>query len=190
MKYRAILIHGYMGVAEDAWRPWLRDELQKHDFKVSIPSMPHPNHPKQKEWVEIIRREVKIPDEQTFLVGHSLGCIAILRYLETLKNAEKIGGSVFVAGFSNDLNIPFLTPFFETPVNWESAKNHCKHFTAIYSDNDDWVRAREADIFKEKLGAETILRKGMKHFSTEDEVEESLKLPSALTALLKMAKVE
>jgi len=30
----------------------------------------------------------------------------------------------------------------------------------------------------------------MKHFSTENEVEESLKLPSALTALLKMAKVE
>ncbi|MDP3725399.1 MAG: alpha/beta hydrolase [Nanoarchaeota archaeon] len=189
MKYRAILIHGYAGVPKDAWRPWLRDELEKRGFLASLPSMPHPNHPKEKEWVKKIKKEVKHPDENTFLVGHSLGCIAILRYLESLGTNEKISGAVFVAGFSDDLNIPVLSPFFETPIKWEAIKTHCKRFTAIYSDNDQWVPMRHAEIFKEKLNAEIILRKGMKHFSTDDEVEESLKLPSALTAILNMAKV-
>lgn len=47
---------------------------------------------------------VGVPDEQTYFVGHSLGCQAIARYLESLSESIKVGGVVFVAGFFKRLS--------------------------------------------------------------------------------------
>ena len=186
MSNRVFIIHGYGGRPEDAWRPWLQDELQKQGWETTLPAMPNPDHPKMTEWVAKLQQEIGEPARNTFLVGHSLGCIAILRYLEILEKGQEIGGAVLVAGFTDSLNTKELGSFFEKPIRWYDIKSHCRQFTAIHSDNDPWVPLSHADTFKEKLNAEVIVRSGMKHFSEDDNVEESFKLPAALDALKKM----
>lgn len=185
MKKMAFLIHGWGGYPEESWLPWLKNKLEKKGFEVFVPVMPDTNHPKMDAWLEHLEKLVGTPDEECYFVGHSLGCITILRYLETLEGGKKVGGAVLVAGFSDHLNIRDLGTFFETPIVWEKIKLRCGNFVAIHSDNDPYVPLKHADVFKEKLGAEIIVEHGMKHFSGDDGVNE---LPVALESVLKISE--
>ena len=98
MNKRAFIIHGWDGYPQEGWFPWLKAELEQRGFTVEVPSMPHPSKPTIEDWVNHLARLVGEPDEQTYLIGHSMGCQTILRYLASLNN-QKIGGAVLVAGF-------------------------------------------------------------------------------------------
>ena len=191
MAKRAVLIHGWGGSPEEGWRPWLRNELEKREFEVHVPPMPDTEHPKIDAWLKQLIDTVGDPDKDLYLVGHSLGCITILRYLEILQVGQEIGGAVLVAGFSDlkisvdaDEDVTELKSFFETDVDFEKVKSHCKKFVAIHSDDDPYVSLRYADIFKGKLDAEVIIEHNMKHFSGGDGVTE---LPVALDSLIKLS---
>lgn len=187
MKKRVFLIHGWGGWPKEGWFPWFKKELERNGFVVTIPEMPNSNTPKMDEWLPHLVSVVGIPDEQTYFIGHSLGNIMILRYLEQLNPSQKIGGVVFVAGFTTDLNIPELqeSKFFSKPINWDLIKNHTNKFVAIHSDNDKYVDVKYGDLFKEELNAETIIIHDMKHFSGDDGITQ---LPEAVESILKLAQ--
>lgn len=188
-KNRVFLIHGWEGHPEEGWRPWLKKKLEEKGFEVIVPAMPDTATPTMDKWVPYFAQTVGTPDENTYFVGHSLGCVTILRYLEILKEGEKVGGVVLVAGFGQDLEYEDykgeLSSFFTQPVNEQEIRKHCNKFVAIHSDNDPYVPLKHADIFKEKLGAEIIVQKGMKHFSGDDGITE---LPIVLDSVLKLIK--
>src|SRR3989344_5903105 len=123
--------------------------------------MPNTDKPKQKEWLPHLKKVIGKPDEDLYLIGHSLGNPTIFRYLETLRGNEKIGGAVLVAGYSDDLGIKELTNFFETPINFKKIKARCKKFVAIHSDNDPYVPLSYGEGIKSKLGAELIVKHRM-----------------------------
>ena len=181
MPKRAIILHGWKGVPEGAWRPWLKKELEEKWFDVTVPQLPNADTPQVDEWVKHISGVVGTPGKDTYLVGHSLGCIAILRYLESLKKGQEIGGAVLVAGSIDDLGHKELSNFFSKPIDWEKIKSICKKVIAINSDNDPHVPLMHADVFKNRLGAEIIIKHGMKHFCGEDGITE---LPVALESVL------
>ena len=187
MTKRAFLIHGWEGYPEEGWRPWLKKELEKRGFKVFVPAMPDSAHPKMETWVPYLAEIVGVTDKDCYFIGHSLGCIAILRYLETLSQNQEVGGTVFVAGFGKDLEYPGyngeLTSFFATQIDWEKIKKHCQKFISIHSDNDQWVSIKNSDLFKKQLNAEVIIAHNMKHFSGDDGIDE---LPDALNAILNL----
>lgn len=178
---KIILIHGWDGSPNDRWKTWLKKELQNEDVYVLNPEMPNPKYPKQKEWINHLSTVIGTPDTKTILVGHSLGGITILRYLEQLTNNQKIGGAILIAGFTDDLNISELSNFFEEKINWDNIKKHCNKFYAIHSDNDKYVPISYGRIFKEKLGAEVINLHNMHHFSGSDGIT---KIPVLLDLLL------
>lgn len=186
MKKRVFLIHGWGGYPNDGWRPWLKEQLELKGFEVHTPPLPNTNYPNQDAWVDYVKQIVGNPDEQCYFVGHSLGAITILRFLETLEPQQKIGGAIFVAGFTDDLSITELrdSHFFIKPINWEKIKKHCKKFIAIHSTNDPYVNIQYGDIFKEKLGAEVVLIDNMKHFSGDDGITE---LPIVFESLLSLS---
>jgi len=148
-------------------------------------------HPKIEEWVSFLKKLVDKPDEETFFVGHSIGCQTILRYLETLPKDVKVGGAIFVAGWVNLVNLSgpreeeIAKPWLETPINWDKVLQHTNNFVAIFSDNDPWVPLTDSEIFKEKLGAKIIVEHRRGHFSGSDNIR---KIPVVLDELLKMAK--
>jgi hypothetical protein len=136
-------------------------------------------------WLQHLAKTVRSPDRDCFFIGHSLGCITILRYIEKLKENQEVGGAVLVAGFTDDLGYGELKTFFLQLPDWERIKARCTKFTAIHSDNDPYVPLKYGDVFKEKLGAEVIVEHGMRHFSGDDGITE---LPAVLDAVLKMAE--
>jgi uncharacterized protein len=179
---KVILIHGWEGSPNEGWKPWLKKELEQKGITVLNPNMPDPNYPKQKEWIKHLSSIIGTPDSETFLVGHSLGAITILRYLEVLEENQKIGGAIFIAGFTDDLKIPELSDFFKEKINWDKIKKHCNKFFAIHSDNDHYVPLTYGNIFKKNLGAEIIILHKMRHFSGSDGITE---IPILLNILLK-----
>lgn len=186
---RVFIIHGWDGYPEEGGFPWLKKELEEKSFQVKVPAMPYPLHPKIEEWVPFLRKVVGKPDENTFLVGHSIGAQTILRYLESLDQDAKIGGVIFLAGWINLYDQAFETagdaeiarPWLNTPINWEKVKSHATNFTAIFSDNDPFVPLTDSEIFKEKLGAKIVVEKSKAHYSGSDGITE---LPMVLKELL------
>lgn len=182
---RAFLIHGWQGTPEGGWRPWLKQRLEEKGFTVIMPAMPNTDHPKMNEWVNHLHKVVGRPDENCIFVGHSLGCIASLRYVESLQPGQRVGAVFLVAGFADDINIPELHNFYETPINWNSIKSHCKKFVAINSDNDPYVPLEHGRTLAEKLGAKLIIAHGMGHMSGG---EGFMELPVLLDEILAVVK--
>ncbi|MBI2668482.1 serine hydrolase family protein [Candidatus Woesearchaeota archaeon] len=170
---RAIIVHGWDGFPENHWFPWLQKKLEEKDFHVVVPRMPDPENPKMETWVPFLKRVIGKPDQETFLVGHSIGCQTIVRYLEQLPSEIKIGGVLLVGGWVNltpkatadEESKNIAQPWLKKIIDWKRVKSHSDRFTAIFSDNDPFVSVGDAQIFKEKLNAKTIIVKGKEHFT-------------------------
>ena len=193
MTKRVFLIHGWDGYPEEGCFPWLKKELENRGFAVYNPAMPESLKPKIDVWVSFLKKQIGAPDEDTILLGHSIGAQTILRYLETLNDNEKIGGAVFLAGWLNLTDEAYETeedsqiakPWLETPLNWDKIKSRANKFVAIFSDNDKLVPFSDSEIFKEKLNAKIIIEHQKRHFSGSDGIKE---LPSVLSAIIDMLK--
>lgn len=180
---KVFIIHGWGGSPEANWFPWLKSELEKVSIETEVLAMPNTDNPQMSEWIDFMQQSIGLPNEEIFLVGHSLGCIAILRYLESLDKEERIGGIVLVAGFSRSINIPELENFFESPLDYGKVKKSVRQIVAINSDNDYYVSLEEGRIMEEKLGAKLIVLPNAFHLN---EGNGFFELPTGLEELLKM----
>ncbi len=199
MKKRVFIIHGWEGYPEEGWFPWLKKELEQKGFEVFVPAMPNTDEPKIEEWVPFLVDLVGVPDKNTYFVGGSIGCQAIMRYMETLPDNAKIGGVVFVSGWFDLKEFTYkeepeyeeeardiVRPWIETPINFKKIKKITNNFVAIFSDDDPYVEINNKDIFKKELGAEIIIEHNKGHFrGNEDGV---FKLPIVLEKILEMSK--
>lgn len=185
---RVFIIHGWDGYPEEGWFPWVKKELEQKGFKVQIPAMPKSSEPEIKAWVDHISKLVGKADKNTFFVGHSIGCQAVMRYLEGLEDKEKVGGVVFVAGWfvlsdkETEEEKRIAKPWIETPIDIVKVKKHCGKFTAIFSDDDDVIPPENKKLFEERFGIQAVVEHEKGHFSGGDGVTE---LPSVLQWLLK-----
>ena len=192
MSKRVFIIHGWEGYPEENWFPWLKKELKVEGFEVFVPQMPDADNPRIEKWIPKITEIVGTADRDTYFVGHSMGCQAIARYLETLSEDVKVGGVVFVAVFFKRLTGLGEEPNFEevekewlgTPLNLEKIKNHLNESVAIFSDDDPYVPLDNIDDFRDKLKSKIIIQHKMNHFSGNWAITE---LPIVLEELLKMA---
>lgn len=182
---RAIIVHCWEGVPQYCWYPWLKKELESEGYQVEVPAMPETELPKEALWVPRLSEIIGEPDEELIVIGHSVGVITILRYLESLPEGVRIGGSVLVAGFTDNLGFNELSNFFESEINFAEIKSHCNSFIAIHSDNDPFVDLKHAEILKNNLGAKVIIKEKMGHFSGAIDGEESCtELPEVKDAVL------
>lgn len=85
------MVHCWDGTKDDGWYPWLDEKISTENNKVIRFDMPNTESPKIEEWVFELDKQVDVLDENTYFIGHSIGCQTILRYLAN-KNVKKIGG--------------------------------------------------------------------------------------------------
>lgn len=190
MQKRVIIVHQWCGSPKTDFYPWLKKELEKRNFKVLVPIMPDTKHPKIKPWIAKLKKFIIKPDNNTYLIGHSVGCQTILRYLESLPKNTRIGGAIFVAGWfnltkevTNDKEqYKIAKPWLKTQINFNKILKHTKKFTAIFSSNDPYVPLTDKRIFKNQLKAKIIIEKNKGHFTSDDEVKE---LPTIIKELTK-----
>ncbi len=194
MTKRVFVIHGWDGYPEEGWFPWLKRELEQRNFEVTVPAMPDPSTPQLDAWVEHLASVVGTPDEHTYFVGHSMGCRAILRYLEMLPEAARVGGVILVAGWIVLTPVTMRTPeekeivkqWLSRPPDWERMRRSTNNFTAIFSDDDEYVPPENWDAYRDQLGAQIIIEHERGHFSGSDGVTE---LPNVRDAILRHAHV-
>lgn len=191
MKKRVFIVHGWDGSPNQKdWIPWLKKELENKGYKVQAPYMPNSSNPKIEIWIPFLNQTVGDVDQNTFFVGHSIGCQTIIRYLERLPSHKKVGGAVLIAPFFTLDNLvieedkKIAKPWLETPIDFEEIKRHCRKFVAIFSDNDPDVSLRNKEMFEQKLSAKTFVEHQKGHFSEDAGITQ---LPIALKSILEIA---
>jgi predicted alpha/beta hydrolase family esterase len=156
---KVFIIHGFNGAPNGAWRPWLLGELSKKDIYACALPMPTPDKPEKDEWIKTISNAVGVPSEEIFLVGHSLGVPALLRYLETLNENQKIGGAVLVSGPVFEIKkegYERVNSFLVPPFNFEHLKNVCKKFVVIHGEDDKSVPFSDGEFLSKNFSCELI----------------------------------
>lgn len=171
------IVHCWDGFKDDGWYPWLDKELSNTEIKVSRFNMPDTAHPKIDSWVQELDKQVSELDEDTYFVGHSIGCQTIMRYLET-KDVKSIGGILFVApwlelkeeAISDEDSFNTATPWLNTPIDFDKVKKFTDRITCIFSDDDYFVSLEQKNKFEELLNAKTVVVHSCGHISQDDGV--------------------
>ena len=165
----ALIIHGTYGNPNSNWFPWLKAELEKLDFEVYVPEFPTPENQNLENWFKVFEEYEKYIDENSIIIGHSLGSAFILNILEKIK--QKIKAAFLVAGFIGLLNNPNFDElnrtFIEKKFDWNKIKQNCKQFFIYNSDDDPYIPLEKGKKLAENLDSELILVKSAKHFNTE-----------------------
>jgi len=117
---RVYIIHGYTASSRANWFPWLKNQLEFNGIETHIPDMPFSDYPQLDLWLKCMREKAAVIDENTIFIGHSLGCITVLRFLSE-KNV-KIKGAILVSGFINENPMSEKTiglqSFVEDPLDY------------------------------------------------------------------------
>lgn len=184
---RVFIIHGWESNPDEAWLGWLRKELERRGIETVAPQMPNTDEPKIEEWVPFLTKLVGESSEEYIFVGHSIGCQAILRYLESVF-PKKVSKVIFVAGWFNLNNLEdeesknIARPWVETPIDFEKVKKVASDIQVFLSDNDPWVPLSNKEIFEQKLGAKVVVMSKGGHINKDDG---TLELPEVLNEIIK-----
>ncbi|WP_342316931.1 alpha/beta fold hydrolase [Lysobacter sp. FW306-1B-D06B] len=180
-----VIVHGYTASPAANWFPWLADTLVAAGARVDVPAMPAPLAPEPTAWTAALRAVAPIVDNDTFLVGHSLGCIAVLRHLLALPERTQAGGIVLVSGFERTLDtLPELSAFTDSPLDHLQVRRRAGHRASIFSDNDTIVAPAASRDLAVALDTTVAMVAGGGHFLDRDGFTQ---LPQVLETLERFA---
>lgn len=134
------IIHGYGASPQHHWFPWLKEKLAQDGITAIIPALPDPEHPVKENWDACLKQTIGIPEKNTYFIAHSLGCIALLDYLQQLESPFKIGGLVLVSGFSSAVpGYSLINPFIAHALQPEKIIDITTQRVVIASQDDPIV---------------------------------------------------
>ncbi len=140
------IIHGAYGNPGENWFPWLKCELERLGCRVFVPKFPTPANQSLQNWLKIFKGYEQYLNENSIIIGHSLGVAFLLNILE-MQN-KPIKAAFFVSGFIDllenpdfdNINKSFIKPNFD----WSKIRQNCKKFYVYHSDNDPYVPLEKA----------------------------------------------
>jgi len=167
-KYSRVgIVYGWRGSSAIHWQTWLARKCRALGIETVYPKLPNKQRPKLGEWTAALNKALPRVDEETALVGHSLGCNAILHFLKR-KSVKRVGLVVLVAPASVEKILaseaPFLVPFFQN-VDFAAARKKAVRIEIFASDDDAWGGAAEARKLAARLGAKLHVVRGGGHLN-------------------------
>jgi hypothetical protein len=178
------IVPRWAGRPDTDFYSWLEGQVREARqgiTSVRTLDMPNPAQPTIEAWVGALSKAVgPTPEPSTLLMGHSVGCQTVIRYLATLPPGRVIDGVLLVAAWW-DVDKPWesIVPWIETPVDLARVRAAARRFVVLMSDNDPFTadHARNRRLWEERLGAEVVLAPGARHFNNPRE-------PAVLETLL------
>ncbi|MEM3374735.1 MAG: alpha/beta fold hydrolase [Candidatus Woesearchaeota archaeon] len=164
---KVLIFHGWGASSKSNWFPWLENELKNENFLVYVPDLPNSRFPKLNEWLDYAF-DLGI-NENTILIGHSLGSVLILRILEKID--FKLKAVFLVSTFDVDLGISVIKNFVEKPFNYEKIKQNCENIYILQSDNDNYIHLDIAKELAKKIDARLIIFHNKDHLSQGTGIE-------------------
>ncbi|MBD1229364.1 serine hydrolase family protein [Xenorhabdus griffiniae] len=167
---RIIIVHGYTASPSSHWFPWLKEKLTEQGAEVIIPTMPDTSSPKPEAWAKMLMDVVSKADKDSIFVGHSLGCITLLRHLESIRSQHlHIGGYILVSGFdSPQITLPELNSFVVEPLDYAFLREITEHRFSLISSNDEIVSPQSSLALAHSLQTELINIDNGGHFLDRD----------------------
>jgi predicted alpha/beta hydrolase family esterase len=146
-----LILHGIQGSPNENWFPWLKGQLEKKGHTVLLPELPESDNPDRKDWLKTVTDILlKTSLDDLVIVGHSLGVVTALDFLENAK--AKVNALISVSGFAYDygssLNAYFLK---ERIIDFKKVKEHLRQAFVIYGDNDPYVSQEALKSLAENL---------------------------------------
>ncbi len=163
---KAFIIHGAYGNPHENWFPWLRKELMGFDYEVISPTFPTPENQSLETWDAVFEKYQDQLDENTIMIGHSLGCPFILNVLQNID--IKIKAIYLVAGFHTLLDHPIdeiNKTFVENSFDWNKIKSNCEKIVMFSGDNDPYINLDISDELAKILNAEYEVIKNGGHLN-------------------------
>lgn len=149
-----IQLHGFEATPDDDFHPWLKKELESRGYKVQVPSLPNTENPSVEEQVNYVLKNCKF-DENTILIGHSLGSVVALKVLEKLKSPIK--KLVLTAGFVEPVT---MGREYNKSHNWKfnfaKIKKNSPQVIILHDNNDSEIPSSQAEKLKSFLDGELI----------------------------------
>jgi predicted alpha/beta hydrolase family esterase len=151
IKRNYVLLHGFDGSPNGIFFPWLIKKLRDQGLSYQAPQLPNPQKPNEAEQVDFVLKNCKF-DENTVLLGHSLGAAVALKVLEMLN--VKIAGLVLAGGFISH-NFKDRKRPFEKTFSWKfdfsKIKPNVGKITLLQDPNDYAVSDDQAAELSEAL---------------------------------------
>lgn len=172
MSKKVYIIHGREGSPDFGWLYWLRKELNALGIETIGLSLPHPELPTIDDRVQVLQDQI-MPNQDTYIVAHSVGVQTALRWLQTLPEGVRIGGLVSVAGWfhlvlPDEQSALQAKPWLESPIDTDAVKRHCDMVVALFSDTDERVPVSDSEEFITRLDAEVVIDHDMGHIHRLD----------------------
>ncbi len=185
-RYAAILSAVEENAATNHWYPYTKTVLERRGFSVTPLVMPEPNYPEMEERIAAVHRFLaESKDGDTYLIGHSVGGISILKALESLpKELKKVSGAVFVAALIDHLGFKHsdlghtehpergeelvFGSFFPNGAkpDFRKISKNLRQADVIVSDNDPYIPLSHGETIARELKAAHTTLHGMDHMST------------------------
>ena len=160
-------MHGKDTDPTQKWYPWIANEMEKMGIPHIAPTLPNASNPLMSEWLYELKKTA--PDENTILVGHSRGGVAILRYLEILPEDKRVKKVILLgtnSGSNKEVSITDRSSGFYTEggYDFEKIKKHCDDFVVMHSKDDPWVPFEHGEENAKGLGAKFLQFEDYQHF--------------------------
>ncbi len=167
---KIFLVHGYKGSPQiPKWFSWLKNQWT--ELEVIAPQFPDPAHPQVKDWISTIEN-YNLDEEKTIFVGHSLGGLAVLRYIQEHDlNGKKAKAIILVATPMADVGKSAIVEFLP-PLKREKIKEKTGQFIQIYSKDDPYVPSSHGEEAQRMFGGELIMFDDRSHFEKQETFQE------------------
>ncbi len=175
-KTKIYIVPRWSGTPQSDWYPRMMAEIEAHPSAgLAVLDMPNWNAPVIETSTNALRQ--MLPPEQlneeVFLVGHSVGCQALLHYLNSVAISHpkaRIGGLLCVAGwFDVDQHWDTIKPWVaaQKDIDYARIPPMCREITVLLSDNDPFTAdyAHNTHLWQTRLQADVQLFPAMRHFN-------------------------
>ena len=161
-----ILIHGYKSRPKLNFWPWLIDELKKRGHEVVAPQLPDAENPDEQAWTEALLEEVKNVDDETIVIGHSLGGAMALRFLEAVE-ARSTPKACLLISTPWMIQSDKFRGFFMSELDFEVLMWKVSRFALLHSKDDDVIPFDHAQKYEKVLHAKLHETEEAGHFKGE-----------------------
>ena len=168
---RVSITHGTRGSPDGNWFPWISSELKNIGHKVICPRYPTPEKQSLNNWLAVFDEKFgfKNLDNNTVLIGHSIGAAFALRLL--CKATAPVKACFLVSGFTRDLGIPEFdelnSSFIKNDFNWDHIHRSAEKIFIYHSDNDPYVPLELSKELASNLDSEITLIPGGGHLNAD-----------------------
>lgn len=156
---QVLICHAYNTLPSENWYEWLAKLLRGRGYDAKALRLPNPSAPSEEEWVESIKA-AHTSDSVRF-VGHSLGCRAVLAYLNqynvSVERVALIACPIFWDGVIDTR--PPLKAYVERmqELDFGKLKNLVDRYDLFHDNTDPLLPIKNVEYLKKVLNEKAVV---------------------------------